>query len=174
MSSLIPSSAFQKEMERREAERPFGRVSAYKVHESWANLQDNLMAVRSTADCVRSGSPRYHHTELYGCTKSDKAERLRRVPMIIAHQLGYNLIPAVKALDLEGVPASETAAFLRSIMPQVKKLLADCDDAHRCTRRSVWQEYEAMTMGTSSMEDASLRAVEIADLARDFCKSHRL
>ena len=155
MSSLLPSSAFHIDMARRQAERPFERVSAYKVRESWANLRDNLRAVRSIADCVRSGSPRCHRTELYGCTKGDKAQRLKRVPMIIAHELGYNLIPAVKALTLEGVPAAEIDAFISSIVPQIEKLLADCDNAHRSTRRFVCQEYEAMTVGTSSIEDAS-------------------
>jgi hypothetical protein len=109
---------------------------------------------------------------LLGCTEEDKAYRLKRVPHIIARELGYNLIPAIQALTVEGVPPADIAGFIQSIKPQVDQLLADCDAIQTGTSRSIQPEYDALKAGNSSMERICAEALRIADLAVDFCEQH--
>jgi hypothetical protein len=86
--------------------------------------------------------------------------------------MGYNLIPAIEALTLEGVPEAGIATFLLSIKPQVDQLLADCDAVQMATARSIKSEYAAMKAGTSSMEQICADALSIAELAAAFCERH--
>lgn len=111
---------------------------------------------------------------LVGCTEEDKGYRLKRVPEIVADELGYNLIPAVKALAREGVPAVDINLFIRTIKPLVDRLLADCDAVQLATAPSIKPEYAALKAGYSPMEQISTDALYIVEQAVEFCKLHGL
>lgn len=174
MTMAMLTSVFLAAMERRVANHPFDRISAYKIRECRDNLQRNLHTVASIADYLCARRSERRSSMLVGCTEEDKGYRLKRVPEIVADELGYNLIPAVKALSLEGVPAVDIKLFIRTIKPQVDQLLADCDAARGATARSIKPEYAALKAGYSSMEQISADALNIAEQAVAFCRSHRL
>jgi hypothetical protein len=109
---------------------------------------------------------------LLGCTEQDKAYRLKRVPHIIARELGYNLIPAIEALTVERVPAADVFTYVQSIKPLVDNLLVECDAIQTGTSRSIQGEYDALKAGNSSLERICVKALRIADLAVDFCEQH--
>lgn len=164
---------FRAAMKQRKANHPFERVSAYKVQESWDILHHNLVTVGSIAAYLRAPGWVYGRSGiLVGCTEGDKAHRLKRVPEIIAHELGYNLIPALEALHLEGVPEADIIAFLQSIKPQVDRILADCDAIQMATSRSIKSEYAALKAGHSPSEAVCADALDIAEQAVAFCKEH--
>lgn len=174
MTMATPTSVFLAAMERRVANHPFDRISAYKIRECRDNLQRNLHTVASIADYLCARRSERHPSMLVGCTEEDKGYRLKRVPEIVADELGYNLIPAVKALALEGVPAGDIKLFIRTIKPQVDRLLADCDAVQTVTARSIKPEYAALKAGYSPTEQISADALSIAEQAVAFCKSHGL
>lgn len=89
-----------------------------------------------------------------------------------ARELGYNLVPAIAALPLEGVAESEVIGLLNEIKPQIDRLLRDCDAAQAATSGSVKPEYQAMMCGDSSTLRTCADAVEIADQAMAFCRQH--
>lgn len=172
MSMAVPSSVFRTAMKERRTTYPFDRISAYKVRESRDNLQHNLKTVRSIAEYLRADRCDRHSSILVGCTEDDKAYRLKGTPSIIARELGYNLIPALEALTLEGVVAADINAFLRTIKPQVDQLLVECDAVQIATARSIKPEYAALKAGCSPMEVMCAAALNIAEEAMAFCKQH--
>ncbi len=113
-------------------------------------MAGSISAYQRARPCNRNGI-------LVGCTGEDKAYRLNRIPQNIAHELGYNLIPAIEALTLEGVPAANILGFIQSIKPQVNQLLTDCD---------------AVGARKSNMERICAEALRIAEQAVAFCERH--
>ena len=172
MTKMIPRTVFHRAMRDRRTNHPLDRISAYKVRESRDDLHHNLRTVGSIAVYLRARPCDRHSSMLLGCTEQDKAYRLKRVPHIIARELGYNLIPAIEALTVERVPAADVFTYVQSIKPLVDNLLVECDAIQTGTSRSIQGEYDALKAGNSSMEHICAEALRIADLAVDFCKQH--
>ncbi len=161
-------------MRERETSYPFTQISAYKVRESRDNLQRECAVVASIAEYLRARPSDRRGSTLLGCTPEDKAHRLKRTPHIIARELGYNLIPAIEALTVEGVPAGDIATFIGSIKAQVDQLLVDCDAIQTEISRSIQGEYDGMKAGNSELMRICNEALDIADLAVAFCERHGL
>jgi hypothetical protein len=174
MTKMTPRTAFLRAMKQRKANHPFDRISAYKVRESRDNLRHERAVVASIAEYLRACPRDRHFSMLLGCTEDDKAQRLKGIPAGIAHELGYNLIPAIEALTVEGVPAADIAGFILSIKPLVDNLLAECDAIQMGTSRSIQPEYDALKAGNSSTENISAEALRIAEQAVAFCVGHGL
>ena len=174
MTKMTPRTAFLRAMKQRKANHPFDRISAYKVRESRDNLRHERAVVASIAEYLRARPRDRHFSMLLGCTEDDKAQRLKGIPAGIAHELGYNLIPAIQALTVEGVPAVDIGAFIKSIKPLVDNLLAECDAIQMGTSRSIQPEYDSLKAGNSSTESMCAEALRIAEQAVAFCVGHGL
>lgn len=175
MTKPVPSAEFGAAMKRRKTHYPFERASAYKVRDSWYNLHHEANVVGSIAEYLRAPPRSYGRSSiLVGCTEEDKGYRLKRVPEIVAHELGYNLIPALMALGVEGVPEADIIAFLQSIKPQVDRILTDCDAIQTATARSIKSEYSALKAGYSPLAALCADALDVAEWAVAFCKEHRV
>jgi hypothetical protein len=172
MSYVSCQAIFRSSMRDRRANHPLVRISAYKLRESRDNLQHGRDVLVSIADyqCAR---PRDRHSvSLVGCTSEDAGSFLKRFPGIIARELGYNLIPAIEALTVEGVPAGDINTFIQSIKPQVDQLLVDCDAIQAEISRSIQGEYDGMKAGNSELIRLSKEALRIAEQAVVFCEQH--
>lgn len=173
MTKPIAYAEFRAAMKQRKANHPFDRISAYKVRESRDNLHHETNVVGSIGEYLRAPRGVYSRSGiLVGCTEGDKAQRLKCIPHNIVRELGYNLIPALMALHLEGVSEADIIAFLQSIKPQVDRLLADCDAIQMTTERSIKSEYAALKAGYSPLVALSADALDIAEQAVAFCKEH--
>lgn len=171
MSYIPIREVFRTAMKCRLTEHPFDRISAYKIRECRDNLQHNLKTVCSIAEYLRTPRGTYGHSSiLVGCTEEDKAYRLKSTPVIIACELGYNFIPAVEALTLEGVSTADIDTFIISIQPRLDQLLTDCDAVQMATVRSIKPEYNAMKAGNSGMEIICTEAFHLAERAVAFCE----
>jgi hypothetical protein len=174
MSYVSCQAIFRSSMRERETSYPFAQISAYKVRESRDNLQRECAVVASIAEYLRARPSDRRGSTLLGCTEEDKAHRLKRTPHIIARELGYNLIPAIEALTLEGIPREDIDAFLATIKPRVQQLVSDCDAARTAISRSIQGEYARMKAGNSDLMRICNEALDIADLAVEFCERHRV
>jgi hypothetical protein len=92
-------------MRKRNKEHPFNHISAYKIRESRGNIEDQLSVILGLEAYLYAKPSRRNPCSLVGCTPEDKANRLKRIPSDIATELGYNLIPAIEALHVEGITA---------------------------------------------------------------------
>lgn len=172
MSKPIPSRHFKASMRARIANRPFVDISAYKVRESSENIYSMLSTVMEITHVVSRGATHSSPVRLGCCTSEEKANWLKDLPHKLAHELGYNLIPAIEALSVEGVPTSAIRAFVQSIKGKVYQLLADCDAVQSATSRTIKREYALMKQGRSSALRICNDAFQIADQAKRFCHHH--
>jgi hypothetical protein len=159
-------------MRERETSYPFTQISAYKVRESRDNLQRECAVVASIAEYLRARPSGRRGSTLLGCTPEDKAHRLKRIPAIITRELGYNLIPAIKALTLEGIQQPDIDAFVSSVTPRVDQLICGCDAVQKATARSIKAEYDALSGGYAPTQVICAEALRIAEQAVVFCERH--
>jgi hypothetical protein len=172
MTKMTPRNVFLRSMEDRITKRPFDRISAYKIRESRDNIEHELRVVLGLEAYLSARPSSRNPHVLVGCTPEDKSQRLKKIPRVIARELGENLIPAIEALHVEGIPQQDVDAFVAILKPLVNKLLKDCDDVLAVTTRSIKDEYGAVRNGTSGSEQICRDALRIADAAIDFAKKH--
>ena len=172
LSKLGARAIFRDARAKRIKERPFDRISAYKIRDSHYDIEHELRVVLGLEVYLSSKPSRRNPYALVGCTPEDKAERLQKIPHAIATELGKNLIPAIEALHVEGIPKQDVDAFVASLKSSVFKLLDDCDDVLAVTTRSIRDEYGAVRNGTSGSEQICRDALRIAEAAMDFAKKY--
>ncbi len=172
MTKMTPRNVFLSAMEDRITNHPFDRISAYKVRESRDNIIRMINTLNEIVAVVSSGETHSVPILLGGCTTEDKSIWLKDLPGNLAHELGYNLISALQALNVEGVPESTIYRFIQSIKGDVCKLLKDCDTMQTDTCRSIKEEYARMKAGCSEMLRICNDALRIADQAKLFCQKH--
>ena len=174
MTEMTPRTVFLRAMEDRIANRPFDRISAYKVRESRDNIARMIATLTEIISMVSSGETHSVPILLGGCTTEDKAKWLKSLPGDLARELGENLIPAVQALNVEGVPEAAINGFVQSIKGKVCQLLKDCDAMQTETGQSIKSEYARMKAGCSEMLRICQHALDVADQAVAVCENHEL
>jgi hypothetical protein len=172
LSKLGARAIFREARRKRYEEDPFIRISAYKIRDSHYDIEHELRVVLGLEAYLWAKPRRRNPYALVGCTPEDKAERFKKIPRVIAWGFGYNLIPAIEALHVEGIPQQDVDAFVAILKPLVNKLLKDCDDVLAVTARSIRDEYGAVRNGTSGSEQICRDALRIADAAIDFAKKY--
>ncbi len=112
---------------------------------------------------------------LFGCcTNEDAAVWLKRLPGFLAHDFGYDVMPAVLALAGDGVPADKVAGCLHRAQGKVDVLVAQCDMARGWMAPSIGREYRRMKDHDSMLERLIVHAMEIIDEALRTAESEAL
>jgi len=173
-SKLGARAIFRDARSKRIKERPFDRISAYKIRESRDNIEHELRVVLGLEAYLSAKPSCRNPYVLVGCTPEDKAQRLKKIPRVIVTELGENLIPAIEVLHVEGIPQQDVDAFVVSLKSSVFKLLDDCDVVWAVKARSIRHEYSAIKNGTSGSEQICREALRIADAAMDFTKKYEV
>jgi hypothetical protein len=172
MTKMTPRNVFLSAMEDRITNHPFDNISAYKVRESRDNIIRMINTLNEIITVVSSGETHSVPILLGGCTTEDKSVWLKDLPGNLSHEFGYNLISAIQALNVEGVPEPKIDRFIQSIKGDVCQLLEDCDAVQTSTGRSVKGEYARMKAGCSETLRICNEALRIADQAKLFCQQH--
>lgn len=172
MTKMTPPTIFLHELEDRIVNRPFTRISAYKIRESHDNIARMARTLIEIISVVSSGETHSVPLLLGSCTTEDKAIWLKDLPSNVARELGANLIPAVHALNVEHVPEAAINGFVQSIKGQVCQLLKDCDAMQAETGQSIKREYGRMKACCSEMLRICRDALNISDQALALCKSY--
>lgn len=174
MTKITPRNVFLRAMEDRITNHPFDRISAYKVRESRDNIIRMINTLTEIIAVVSSGETHSVPILLGGCTTEDKSIWLKDLPGNLANELGYNLIPAIQALNVEGVSEATIDSFIQSIKEDVCQLLKDCGTLQTDTDLSIKGEYARMKAGCSEMLRICNDALVIADQAVALCATHRV
>ena len=174
MTKITPRNLFLRAMEDRISNHPFDRISAYKVRESRDNIIRMINTLNEIIAVVSSGETHSVPILLGGCTTEDKSIWLKDLPGNLAEELGYNLIPAIQALNVEGVPQATIDRCIQSIKGGVCQLLKDCDALQADTGLTVKREYARMKAGCSEMLRICNDALVIVDQAVALCDTHRV
>jgi hypothetical protein len=132
------------------------RSGRYKLEElMWAfrSYRETLGLVR---DCVTGKS---RNTLLGACVISDKHVWLKRLPLDIANCLGYNLLPGLRALKLEG--AQDVDIKYPAIERECLELLDRLERVRTLIRKNINLEYHHMKSGGSLLEPLIDDALDI-------------
>lgn len=172
MTKITPHTAFLRAMKDRVTNRPFDTISAYKIREIRGNIVRLIKTLNEIISVVSNGKTYPTPILLGGCTTEDKAIWLKDLPGNLARELGENLIPAVQALNVEGVPEATIDRFIKAIKGDVCQLLKDCGALQTDTGLSVKGEYARMKAGCSGMLRICNGALVIADQGVALCNTH--
>lgn len=122
----------------------------YKLEELHRMLSEMVVSIDAIVRWVRHGRPPREDWSFGSlCTNEDKASWLKSLPRVIARELGYTLIPAVKALggdELTGPQVHRLALFATA---RAEALVTDCDELDWRLRPAIDAEYAAMNAGES-------------------------
>ena len=140
--------AFQKGQEARGA-HPL-RMGAYKLLES----SDLLRRIRQTTLNIAADAKakaKGYGRPFGSCTSDDAATWLKSVPALIAHELAYNVIPAIEALAVDGVPDAVVRSCVGRAQAEAKIILSQCEAAAAILKQGVKPEYDRMKAGNSTL-----------------------
>ncbi len=153
--------AFQRGLDDRKA-YPL-TLGDYKIRESLRGLGRISETLRNIAEDLkfkRRGYYRYFGV----CTSDDADVWLKSVPAQLALDLGYNVVPAIKALARDGVPPAVVNGCLARATRVVPVILDDCEGARIALRRGVKRELRMMKTGGSTVQplvDAVVELIEV-------------
>ena len=117
------------------------RFGLYKLSESIRNLQstrDEVIRISEVVKGTKSPSCLQH------CTNEDKAMWLRKVPLFAAYDLGYEIIPAFRALEFDGVLKSQTEAAALQVESKIPASLVKWDYLRDSYKNRIASEYAHM------------------------------
>jgi hypothetical protein len=110
---------------------------AYKLREAKYHLKRNAEEILILSSCQKQGKT------LRGlCTYEDHVPWLKNLPIIIADILGYCVLPAIKKLESDNVPASLIQQRLPYFIAEIEHLLDDCEVAFIELKSGIRYEYK--------------------------------
>lgn len=163
---------FQLAVLRRLNEHPFGSSSAYKVRESQRSLGDAVAVLRSVQAYLAASPSMKRSVTLVGCTRDDMARKIKLMPQNLAEELGYNLVPAVLAVGIEGLAASAIDSFAAELQLRINAFLMNCEAARLYCKQPASVLYSDLRSPVSHLAAVCDEALTIADAAVAYCSRH--
>lgn len=161
--------AFKKgQAERLARPLPFG---LYKLNEARSTLVMVLQTMKNVGKFIRDGQ-RGYGIGLGGCTSDDKAKWLKDLPAVVAHELGYNVLPAIAALAANGVLPSDIVPIIAKATDEAAQIVAQCELVRETLRAGIKREYDLMRQGDSMLAPLLQDAIDLIDQARAAARLH--
>ena len=104
-------------------------------------------------------------SQLRRCTAGDKHNWLREMPAYIADRLAYDLLPALRASEKDGVEQQLIDALYTGIERRCLDLVAEAERFRKAIYKSVENEYREMKLGGSMIELLLDEAIYLFDRA---------
>jgi hypothetical protein len=98
---------------------------------------------------------------LLHCTAQDKDVWLKGLPCVVAHRLGYELLPGLQAMQLDGVAGQIVRDALHLAESQCDDLIQRLEPVRLTLESSIDWEYHAMRRGSSLIEPLVRDALEL-------------
>jgi hypothetical protein len=121
----------------------------YKLVEVTARMQSYLNEVKTIEKHKKLNSrlPR----NMSHCTREDAHVWLKRLPDVIAHRLGHDLLPSIHALHADGITASIVAQLSGNFARQTSAALYLCEKSRSTLASGIGNEYRDMREGRSNL-----------------------
>lgn len=137
------------------------RFGAYKLREAALQFDRFENELLTLQHCKKNKLPMAGR-----CTHGDQAKWLKDLPSkTIPYILGYYVLPAIKALDGDSVPASLIQQRLPYFIAEIGDLLTKCDEAYCHIRKCIGFEYELWDEDESLLMPLILDAQHLIGLA---------
>ena len=122
-------------------------MGLYKLSESYRRIQHSRDEVVRIAEVINGKRSPF---SLRSCTNEDKAYWLRDVPTNVAYKVGYEIIPALRALEFDGVPKAQSGNAARLIESAIPPRLVQWDQLRNTYKNRIASEYARMRNGQSN------------------------
>ena len=123
----------------------------YKLDEAEQAINQLQKLVTTVAKRVRTGG-KFGETENLGpCMADERGTYLKGIPAQLAELLGYTILPAIAALEGDGVPKAEVQRLLIRAETDAQRLINDCEALRLRLNAGIKHEYDAMRRGESEL-----------------------
>ena len=116
----------------------------YKLKEAKNRINRLHSLVTTIAERVRTGG-KFGETENLGpCMATERGAYLKGIPAQLAELLGYTILPAIAALEGDGVPKAEVQRLLSRAETDAQRLIDECEALRLRLKGGIEREYRAM------------------------------
>ncbi len=123
----------------------------YKLKEAEDRINQLHKLVTTIADRLRAGG-KFGETETLGpCMATERGAYLKGIPAQLAELLGYTILPAIAALEGDGVPKAEVQRLLNRAETNAQRLIEECEALRLRLKGGIKHEYDAMRRGESAL-----------------------
>lgn len=123
----------------------------YKLKEAEDRINQLHKLVTTIAERVRAGG-KFGETENLGpCMATERGKYLKSIPAELAELLGHTILPAIAALEGDGVPKAEVQRMLSRAETDAQRLINDSEALRLSLKAGIKNEYEAMRRGQSEL-----------------------
>lgn len=144
------------------------RMGLYKIHDAMSDLYRIRDTVDAIAEALSSERPLHPHDPLVACTVYEKDTYLLAVPVNVAETLGYDMLPAVKALSADGWPPELVANAVDIATNETAYVLSECERVHRHLQSGLAGEYTAIKQGGSMVRQLIRDAEKVGQAPLQF------
>ena len=140
---------------------PFAASSLYKIREFHGRLEplpDNLINI---GKCSIGNKNACH--SLRGCISYDKAFYAKRMPRIIAYDLGFKVVSALPSLKYEDLTQHDIDEITKNVNARVVELLDIAEQASQALKSNWKQTARHLATGEGAIYDLSLEVLALLD-----------
>lgn len=123
----------------------------YKLEEARQTIDDLHTLVTTIADRVRAGVKFGQDENLGPCMAHERGAYLKSIPSRLADLIGNKILPAIAALEGDGVPKAEVERLLSHAETDAQRVLAECEALRLRLKGGIKHEYDAMRRGESEL-----------------------
>ena len=123
----------------------------YKLEEALRAIERWQDLVTTIAERVRAGGKFEQDENLGPCMATERGAYLKGIPAQLAELLGYTILPAIAALEGDGMPKAEVERLLSRAETDAQRLLDDCEAVRLRLKAGIKHEYDAMRGGESEL-----------------------
>ena len=146
-------------------QHPFVSGGLYKIKEAADRLHRDSHTIDDLAADQRL---RLGKRVFNGCTREDKSKWLRDNLLDVAFRLGYEILPAIDALEQDGLSKKDVKFCKSWATARAVSLLYQVDQVYEQLRGNIKQEYDHWENRDSLIQPIIDRAVNLADEIVEF------
>jgi hypothetical protein len=126
-----------------------------KGQDKWDEAEQAInqlqILVTTIAKRVRTGGKFSETENLCPCMATDRGAYLKGIPAQLAELLGYTILLAIAALEVDGVPKAEVQRLLSRTGTDAQRLIDECEALRLRLKGGIKLEYEAMRRGQNEL-----------------------
>lgn len=123
----------------------------YKLDEAVHRIDRWRDLIATITERIRTGGKFGQDENLGPCMAYERGTYLKGIPGQLAELLGYTILPAIAALEGDGVSKAEVQRLQSRAETDAQRLLADCEAVKGRLRGGIKQEYAAKRRGESEL-----------------------
>jgi hypothetical protein len=134
----------------RRTEYPLTR-GRYKLDGARHTIDRWRATVETITERTQGGSGFGEAENLGSCMSYERGAFLKELPMKVAELVGYDILPAIAALECDGVPEAEVQRLVRRAETDAQRLISDCEALRLRLKGGINNEYDRMRRGESEL-----------------------